>query len=111
MPVPFELEVGEERFLAEVPDEDRAADLEDAADERLADLFRSASRRLEDGVALGVEGAKDGLVSGDVVEDDLGDPGKELAGHAASFERVSCSHLSDERGRRIFSLRRLGGIP
>ena len=42
---------------------------------------RDAPGGLEDRVPFRVESPKDGLVRGDVVEDDLGDPGKQLAGH------------------------------
>jgi hypothetical protein len=119
MPIPVDLEVGEERVLPQVPDEDRPADLEGPAGEGLSDLllgrrrprrFLDPLRCLEERVPLGVESAKDGLIRGDMVENDFGDPGQELMGHAAWTEPASGSHLSDDRSPGIFSLRRLGGI-
>ena len=90
MPVGVELEVGEERFAAEVADEDGPADLEAPADQGFVDLPRRLGPfgpsaafpgRLEDRVAFRVEGPEDGQVRGDVVEDDLGHPGEKLLGH------------------------------
>ena len=123
MPVPVDLEVGEERLLPEVPDKDRAADLEGPADEGFAGFFGrglrsrlrpNSPRGLENRIALDVEGAKDGLVRGDVVEDDLGGPGKQLMVHrlfpTGPFLSPSF-HITDARGGPFFSLRPPGGIP
>jgi hypothetical protein len=88
MAVAVDLEVGEERIAPDVADEDRAADLQAPADEDLVEgprLWslggRDLSGRFEDRIPLRIESSEKGPVGGDVVEDDLGHPGEELAGH------------------------------